>query len=190
MMLTTLDPRSLFMALAVITLSLSLCMFHFMLAKKTYPGFSTWCLSFVWMGSAVLLISLEGTLPQLVTRGGGHLILYYGAFLFYAGFRKFSEAPIAGRGHAIALGLAILSYLFFLLVVDNLPARVFLTSAVLAAYSCLSLKTLVQRIRGKLNRTNWLLTAALGLVSVFYPPGAALYHPSAGGQEYSSHRQP
>ncbi|WDP91783.1 MAG: response regulator [Desulfobacter sp.] len=180
MMLITLDTRSLFIALAVATLSLSLCMFHFMLSRKTYPGFSTWCLSFLWIGIGIGLIGLQGVMPRLITGGLGNAVIFYAAFLFYSGFRMFANQRVDRRRHAAAFTAYLLCHLFFLYGMPCLPARVILISSVLALYSGFCLNTLLNNIHREVSRPNWILAAALGMLILFFLHRALHYliHPS------------
>ena len=164
----SMDIRSLFIALAVTTITLALCMFHFMASRKTYPGFSTWIVSFVWISLGIFLIGLQGMLPKLVTVVLGNAVVFYGAYLFYSGFARFSGAAISPRPHLTAFFIYFTAYLFFLYLLPVLSVRISMISVVLAVYAGLSLNIALTQIYPKLDRHNWLLTGALGMIALFF----------------------
>ncbi len=177
-MMFTMDIRSLLIALAVVTMTLSLCMFHFMTSRKTYPGFSTWFSSFIWMGMGILLIGMQGIIPKLIAVGLGNVLVFFAAFLFYSGFLLFEGLPINRSPHMAALVIYILVYTFFLYVSPNLSVRIAMISLVVAVYSGLCLNLLVKKNRD-LGRPNWILVGALGMIFLFFLQRAVhhLIHP-------------
>jgi len=175
------DIRSLLIALAVVTMTLSLCMFHFMTSRKTYPGFSKWSFSFVWMGMGILLIGMQGIIPKLVAVGLGNALVFIAAFLFYSGFRLFAGLPVNHRPHIAALAIYLCVYFTFLYTTPNLAIRIALISLVVTVYSGLCLTLLLKNIKRDISRPNWVLAGALGMIFLFFSHRAVYYliHPTS-----------
>ncbi|MCG8620218.1 MAG: hypothetical protein MI802_28700, partial [Desulfobacterales bacterium] len=173
--LTSMDVRSLLIALAVVSITLSLCLFHFMASRKTYPGFSKWPLAFIWLSVGVLFISMQGILPMVIAVGLGNSLVFFGAYLFYSGFVIFSGRPTVKPPHLIGFGIFITCYLLFLLIIPSLPMRICLVSMVLATYSGLSLLVLIRHIHPTLERPNWILATALGTGCIYFTSRVAFY---------------
>ncbi|MCG8683314.1 MAG: response regulator [Desulfobacterales bacterium] len=167
-MILTMDTRSLFMALAVVSITMALCMFHFMASRRTYPGFKTWTFSFIWITLGVIFIGLQGLIPMGIAVTIGNGLVFYAAYQFYKGFRMFAQVPISPKRHYIAFAIYIVLYLFFLYPYPVLSVRVCLISLVLAVYASLCLRLQVRYNRQSLGKGNWLLTGALGMIALFF----------------------
>jgi len=113
-MVFSLDPRSLYICIAVVAVALALCMAYFMISQKTYPGFNKWVISFLLITAGTLLISLQGLTRDLFTIGAGNGLIVYPAFLFYEGFCDFAGCPAFRQPHLIFLALYFTSHLFFI----------------------------------------------------------------------------
>jgi len=181
--LTSMDVRSLLIALAVVSITLSLCLFHFMASRKTYPGFSKWPLAFIWLSVGVLFISLQGLLPMEIAVGFGNTIVFFGAYLFYTGFVIFSGRTPVKTPHQIGFGIYFCLYLTFLFIFPSLHIRISLVSIVLALYLGLSLMMLIRYIHPALDRPNWILGTALGTGCLYFTSRAIFYLISLPGTD-------
>lgn len=169
------DTRSLYIALAVVTVTLTLCMTHFMVSRKTYPGFKKWVLAFLLLTAGTVLVSLHGVAWDLFTIGLGGVLAACAAFVFYQGLSEFAGHSLSRRFHLTLLTLYCITHLAFIYLLPSMCARIFLFSSVAAIYAALCLRILTTEISEELGKSNWMLTfsmAALTLVFTF----RAVYH--------------
>lgn len=89
----TLDIRTLFSALTVVSLSLAVAMVFFATTQKTYEGFRDWTAGTVLVSLGYLLFMLRGVVPDVVSILAGNLTFVVGAYIILVGIRRFLGLP-------------------------------------------------------------------------------------------------
>ena len=163
------DTRSLYFALAVATVTLVLCMVHFMASRKTYPGFAKWVAAFLMITVGTVFTSLHGMARDLFTIGFGNGLVVYAEFVIYEGMAEFGGRRIFRGRHYTLLGGYFAAHLIFIYILPSLSFRICLFSFVTAVYAGLCTRVLTREILSELGTPNWILTFSLGMVSgVFF----------------------
>ncbi len=164
-----------YIALAIVAVSLALCMAYFMVSRKTYPGLNKWAFAFVLITVGTLLISLQGFARDLFTIGAGNAFIVYAAFTVYEGFADFAGRPVLRLPHMTFLGLDVLAQFFFMYAVPSISMRIVLFSTVTAVYAVLCTRILFKEIISQFGKTNWILALSLASLAIAFT-ARAIYH--------------
>lgn len=178
--------RTLALALFAIYFMLSICMFHYLHSRKTYPGFTAWVAAVFFLTVAAFLLGLRGFIPDIFTVIIANGVGAASFFLIYYGLRSFVQENVNLYLHITVLtiySLFIFPLLTYTLV--NLNLRIFLVSFVSGIYLFLCAITLVQSARRRQVQLNQLfLITLLLLVVVRFSRGVYFLFPSQNLTEY------
>lgn len=162
-----LNIRTLSLALFAIYFTLSICMFHYLYSRKTYPGFTVWVVAVSCLTVAALLLGLRGVIPDLFTVIIANGVGTVAFFLIYYGLRSFVQKTVNLKLHLIILSIYSL-FVFPLITYTlvNLNLRISLVSFVSGMYLFLCATTLVQCARQRRVKLNQFLFITLLLLVV------------------------
>lgn len=156
-----LDVRSIFLALSVVTITLTFCLFYFMYSSKTYPGFLNWTIGFLLFGCGILLISLRQVLPDLFSVLLAHAVVFMSLILFYSGFTAFAQKKINIYLHLSWWVLYVFIICYFTFFNPDTNLRLSLSSLSIALYFSCTIRVLQKDIRISLGKSNNILVGTL-----------------------------
>ena len=110
--------------------------------RRTYPGFSRWTAGNACVGLSLVVLSLRGLVPDLVSVAGTNLAAFAGVVLLLEGIREFQGLPSTVWPARILAALSLLAQVYFLVGVNNLVARILLASLCLGVVTAASAVTL------------------------------------------------
>ncbi len=190
----TLDIRSLFISMAIVSICLVICMLQFMASRKTYPGFSRWILAFLLIGSGTFLIGLRDILPAFFSIVMGNSLIILAAGIFYSGFIYFSGHQWHWRAHLGIIGGYFTAQLLLNYVWPNPSLTSSLTSFGICFYSAAIFRILIKELNPILGKANMGLLAVLGLLGLFFGARGVYYlfapMTSTGSVSQLSHMHP
>ncbi len=163
-----LDFKTIVVALTIVTITLAICMFHFMSFRKTYPGFKTWTASFVVFAVAGFLTGLQMSIPENIAFLFSNCLIFSGLFLFYSGFKRFAEQQPKFYIHLSIFFVYILVQSFFIFINPNTNIRGAVLSCAVGFYFVKAIKIFFVDIKKMLNQTNIMLSGVLIVLCLFY----------------------
>ncbi|MFA5904807.1 MAG: response regulator [Desulfobacula sp.] len=155
------DLRSLILSLAVVTITLALCMVYFLRERKTYPGFLNWTIGILLFSAGILFIGLRDFFSDFVSIILGNSIIFCAIIIFYSGFTAFVNKTINRYAHLSVLVIYTFCLSFFTYIIPSLLIRIILLSFLLTIYFILIIQILSKDIKALLGKRNPLLTGTL-----------------------------
>ncbi|MBU1277323.1 MAG: PAS domain-containing protein [Proteobacteria bacterium] len=181
----TLDIRTLFSALTVVSSCLAVALVFFSLTQKTYAGFRDWTKGTVLVALGYLLFMVRGVAPDLLSVMGANLAFVAGASMILLGISRFLGLPPQRRMLWLVPALAFIGVGFFYWLLPSAMGRGFVTSLailVVGLYAAGLLLGHAPRGRRALYMTTGLMLALVGLgglarvlVLLFTDPGHTLF---------------
>ncbi len=154
--------------------------------RARFPGLGLWAADFALQFAALVLISLRGTIPDILSMTGGNTMAVAGAILLYAGLERFTATPAAQFHNWILLAVFAAAHAYFAVISPDLKARnILISSAILLI--CLQCAWLMLRRRppemlgitrgvGYVFAAFALINAVRILVELAVPSGADLFN--------------
>jgi diguanylate cyclase (GGDEF)-like protein len=127
-----LDVRTLFVAIAIVSLYMSLLLFLYSRGQKTYPGFGFWLAGNVLALIMYSLYSLRGIVPDLFSIIIANSIGTLANVLRLEGMKKFftKGARLWLPNFSLPV-IVFITHAYFRYVIDNLPIRDLIFSAII-----------------------------------------------------------
>ncbi|NOX35682.1 MAG: response regulator [Deltaproteobacteria bacterium] len=163
-----LDVRSLFLSLAVVTITLSFCMLCFKNSRKTYPGFLNWTLGFLLFSSGVFLLGLRQVVFDFFSIIIANSIIVGALIIFYSGFTAFVKKKANYYIHLSFLTIYIFCQSFLTYIAPDINLRISLISLAIAIYFFCISKILLKDIRILLGETNKVLAGTSIVIFLFF----------------------
>ncbi|WP_207456772.1 HAMP domain-containing sensor histidine kinase [Azospirillum sp. SYSU D00513] len=178
-----LDIRTLFAAHALVSTTLGLLMVAFWRAHRGLPGLGLWTLGTVLLGLALIGVVTRGVLPDLITIVLGNGLGLVGMAAFWNGIRLFGRKPARWKAVLAAIGVVEIAVAYHTYAVNDVPARIVVTSALMSGICLLCVQEL---LRGPVRRfrttsaTAAFLFGFVGVTLAFRAASVALLPPDAG----------
>ena len=142
--------------------------------RRTYGGFGRWVLANFTFGVGYFLISLRGTLPDLLSITLGNAAAVYAEILIFEGIRLFFGRPAFSKWNSFVFVLYLIFHTYFTYLDPNINARIAVISFALFTLIVRSGMSLFNSPLFELRRTArsagmvFLLTALLPLTRAIY----------------------
>jgi len=169
-----LDVRTLGILSAFMPFVLGVIMSIYWRERRTYGGFGRWVLANFTFGVGYFLISLRGTLPDLLSITLGNAAAVYAEILIFEGIRLFYGRPAFSKWNSFVFVLYLIFHIYFTYLDPNINARIAIISFALFILIVRSGMSLFNSPLFELRRTArsagmvFLLTALLPLTRAIY----------------------
>ncbi len=170
-----LDLRSLILSLAVVTVTLSFCMFYFYYSRKTYPGFLHWASGFFGISCGLFLVSLRDRIPEFFSIIIGNSIVLASFILFYSGFVFFAQKKMNYYLHLIFFVIFLFCFSILTYIFPSFHLRISIISFAIAIYFFGITRILTTHLNALLEKRNTLLIGLSGFITLFFSVRALFY---------------
>lgn len=161
-MLSSMDMRTVMFSGALISLTIAGIMVYYSCARKTYPGFSHWCLGFVSVGCGAALIALRGVLPDFMTIVLSNFLVVLLPFMLTKGMVQFLDVKWDKKiFHFLTFLFFVTGFVWGTYVDPNVYIRIIIFNIVFLALFVEVLYLSVRFIPSVLGNHNWLLLGML-----------------------------
>jgi PAS domain S-box-containing protein len=160
---TALDISSIAFAVAVVFITLTFCLYHYLVTRRRYPGFWEWGASTILFALWFVLLGLRSRLPEWLTISVSSTLVYAALVLLSIGLRRFVGRPLYLMRQTVIGALLILGALFFFTYVHpTRDLRFGLISLAVAVYFALGARLIHREVHRRLGLMNPLLMTSLG----------------------------
>ncbi|MBN2544443.1 MAG: GGDEF domain-containing protein [Spirochaetes bacterium] len=132
--------------------------------RKRYSGIGYWMADYIMQFIALVLISLRGIIPNLLSMTVSNALIIGGTILIYMGFERFTDKRSSQIHNFILLILFIISHSYFVFIINNLTIRNILFSIALFIISAQCTFLLLWRVRSAM----YSITRGVGFVYAAY----------------------
>ncbi|WDP89589.1 MAG: PAS domain S-box protein [Desulfobacter sp.] len=182
------DFKTIFVALCLTMLTLSINMIYYIRSRHIYPGFQDWTIGTILITAAFLAVAFRGALSDFITIIMGNLSAFLGTIFFYFGFKKFTGQKTNYVFHII--GSLICSagiFSFFTYVRPNFIIRVCTSSFFMGVYFMFCFLMVYRYQKDVLKKNASILNGTfLSLSLLFLVRGIYFLHPANHVPDFSS----
>lgn len=143
-----LDIRTLSFVVGLISVLLAATLVYTQATSKTYPGFSSWTIGYVFNAMGMLLLSSRHLLPNVLSIIAANTLITAFVILCDRGISKFYAQKPRILFHTIVITIQIITFIFFTYVSPKVTARILIISALLTVTASHSLYNLFRYARG------------------------------------------
>jgi PAS domain S-box-containing protein len=162
-----LDIRTLALMVVAISFTLSIVMIFILQTRKTYPGFGLWTAGNTFFAVGFLLVTLRGSIPDVLSVVIANLVFLVSTLLYYEGVRSFCGMTSRKAVYFFLVLFIVILQSYFTFIQNDVGIRIIIVSLFLGISFGMVAMELFRNIEPDLRSTYWFTGSFFAGISFF-----------------------